>query len=98
VRGVLPMVVAARDAGLTKVLLPRENAAEAALVGGMEILGACTLSEALAVARGEKKALPPEKRSAACTATDVDYSLVKGQEGAKRALEVAAAGGHLIII
>jgi magnesium chelatase family protein len=62
VRGVLPMVVAAREAGLTKVLLPQENAAEAALVGGMEILGACSLSEALALARGEKKALPPQKR------------------------------------
>ncbi|MBT9173425.1 MAG: Competence protein ComM [Syntrophomonadaceae bacterium] len=98
VRGVLSMVLAAREAGLKKILLPLGNAAEGSLVGNIEVLPACSLSDAVNILHGGRTpALPPPLMEVFNSPT-VDLSQVKGQEGGKRALEIAAAGGHNILM
>jgi len=97
VQGVLPAALAARDAGRALVL-PRENAAEAGLVKGLRILPATHLLEVCAHLNGQAPLatfLAPE--FALAEAAYPDLSEVRGQAQAKRALEVAAAGGHSLL-
>jgi magnesium chelatase family protein len=95
VRGVLPAVVAARRGGVSRVVVAEANAAEAALVAGLEIRSARTLGEIVGWLRGEG-ATPPvaEAGGEAAAARGPDLADIGGQHLAKRALEVSAAGGH----
>jgi magnesium chelatase family protein len=98
VRGALPLALMARSQGLKRLVLPVGDAAEAAVVPGLEVLGAPDLGSVVAWMRGEGTLLPPDAVAPDPGEPPPDLSEVRGQGRARRALEVAAAGGHNLLL
>jgi magnesium chelatase family protein len=102
VHGALPIAITAKNEGLLRVILPAQNADEAAVVSGVEIIPVKSLRETIEYLNGENGIKPrfidPATLFTRKETYSVDWNDVKGQENAKRALEVAAAGGHNAIM
>jgi magnesium chelatase family protein len=102
IRGAVSLGLLARDLGARGVILPVGNAREAAAVAGIEVLGVRTLTDVVALLNGcsDLQPHPPvdvESLIAGCE-PEIDFAEIRGQEAAKRALAIAAAGGHNIVM
>ncbi len=103
VKGVLPMAIQARKEGFKGMILPKQNAREAAMVNNLDVYGAENIQDVIAILNNkhEQDPVTVDTRAEffnAQSSFDIDFNEVKGQENIKRALEIAAAGGHNAIL
>ncbi|HEC44731.1 MAG TPA: ATP-binding protein [Bacteroides sp.] len=103
VKGVLSMAIHAREQGFRGIILPVQNAPEAGVIDGIEVYGMDNISQVVSFLEGEPGFQPVSPEDSFDFMTDqvdfgVDFSEVKGQSNVKRALEIAASGGHNILL
>lgn len=96
-KGILPICIEAKKIGIKRIILSKQNAEEASALTGIEIIAVSNLKEVINYLNG-KKQISPEKTKEINLKENVkyefDFSEIKGQENVKRALEIAASGGH----
>ena len=104
IKGALPIAIQARKEGFKGLIIPKSNAREAGIVNNLNVYGVSHIKEVIEFFRSKEQSLQPvevntrEEFFYAQSDTDTDFSDVKGQENIKRALEIAAAGGHNAIL